>query len=1711
MSVRFFEDFIVPHFLKAADGYLEPGYRYQFKSPDVENSLKLYRAFTHHKSGLGVLTVEGTSLPYLSCSGVKLLPVIHKNGCEAGYTENFISFLRDQVASQKGEFEGTALLIIHNSLLDTLINSAEDISATGGIFDPANIKNSLAELIDDSDAASGKAISKILLDYQYDLITEDKGSMFGFQPLHEAIADGDIRFHEIDLLEDPAILSMCNGSEPTDSEKKQVRKRLDQNKALFDEISEVVEHYSDQLADHLPDFSDEFISKNFKKDIPENWKAVTYDEFLKEQERNREQTLVLIDESSATGKIVVRTKSEATAAQRERHVLLEVDDDRQDFDVSFSFTGSKILNKEVKLTDKAKALDLSNIQLSGGHANSSLTLTGQIVDKPIYFQIALNRPKTSEKYKFKCLVVKKGWFNTTALENSFLINPAKLTVSLQTQESELAISLSGGENRLQLSEVGQRINISGHDIVDYEAIANEEERISFVLANGNAELHFDIEGAAATETLTLPLLLDQTRDKKLFRHSFFGVFNRSKQRIYVENKELKSTKSALNLLNNEADWVDESLLFVGLEGAKTSIDDIGEIAPTLQTAYSDLFTYYKDNNTLPSLCGWGKDYQLLVQTVVNEYLSYLNGIEHKKTLDSQTKDILQIGFLLQESPEHLPAGEWITPFHPLVLAYYLHLVQQATMKGDDSFFKLPKVTLNRLNAQGLLPYIYDSNHEFSYVKAVEHNCFWLHCVPYQDTNYSYVTKLVHDKITEFSSAFSSLFNTKELAARPTLTINSINNYDNHELFMGITEYVIRQRNKCFDIHVNLYDDHLQTTEFDLFSEMASYDQIKQAYGLNKGKVKDHADTIVDLLRTRVGYSKFTHSDVSEQAYAHLSFFRNNQKVTVIDDVNPADKLCGISCNGMINGEASSNEGNNFITGFGLNGLEYDNNPAIDVALLLNRLIKPARCGTKTYSENSAISLAVDDKFKELLERSYDSSIWTTIIDPKVTLDFFESSKDMLLIHYSDQYTSSAGYDAITVTRQTELYDRVLEKEEGGLVSEFNAFNGEWLLKMITDNPNIRKERKGILAAYKLISCLLSKSDITWVPMSAAEMVRVSGNIGLSISESEFSRRLQGFKSGPISDDVLFVGFKENNLYLLPLEVKTGVNYNSDKAIKQSKELSKYLSELLSGDKLSARLFRGLFVRQALMQIDKYDLYDVYNEDYFTPFLERKEWWLQGEYTLAKLESYPEGFVVANLETEKCYETTAKLVDNILKIEVPSSFMAATISTPLMELWTDHSYTAAAKLQDKYFLTKDTASTQATVDIAEEPADQSVKVAEQEVTVQSEVAEDTATPSLTETTPQESLKVLIGHEINHQEPIYWEPTNTAKFMNTNSGIIGTMGTGKTQCTKSVVTQLYRNQHQNIDGKPIGMLIFDYKSDYVDEQFLSSTQGKKFNLHKLPYNPLSLFGDTPMLPVHTARGFSETMGRAFGLGQKQQLRLRKLIAEAYELAGISKSDKSTWSKPAPTIRDVWALFIEQEKVEEDSLYAALESLYELEIFEDDINQCVSLYDLVDCITVVELAGYPSQIQNLVVALTLDLFYSQMQKQGKPQVHGDFRQITKMILVDEADNFMSQDFPSLRKILKEGREYGVGITLSTQDITHFKTKENDYSAYILSWVVHRVSQIKNQDIKSLFNKDDKHEQELLMKTIRELEKHHSLYIDGDKKICKVKDLAFWELIVS
>lgn len=1693
MSVKQFETFLVEQFLADAETHIKAGFRYQFKSPDNENSMRLYQAMTAHSEN-SIDATNDIKLPFIELSGCKIVPVIHsENPAEfEGFTENYISHLRDEVASQSGYLKGCALVVIHNSLLDTLINSAEDLAQVGQVWSASKIKAAMKGLIDQQD--KGRDVSNCLLDDQFDAILEDGATMFGFESLYKAVEDGDLRFNELGMFEDPLVAEMSGNP-------KQIKKRLEDNRALYEELSFEVEHFGGQLQDRLKSFGEKFIKENFSE--TDAWKDVEFEAFLQEKKRNAQQQLVLEEEQASDGMtITARNRAETKAGMRDRHLIIELDEGVNEFELKLIFQGASNLEKSQFKIQPAKALNNEEvIETRNSLKTTRASLKGTYKHEPLFFNLALKRENKSEVYNFRCLVVRKGEFYIEPFKNIFLVEPApaKQRLTLNMEENKLQIRANEG-CACSLLDAKQVVDAADYAIVDFEALANEADEIDFAVKSGDNQLKFNVEGAVATDSLSLPLLLNRGRYHKLFKDEYNGEFYSQKGKVGIDNSEFVVPGVRLKLLRWEEEFINNKVVSIADSGA-IKLDDLQAIDDAIHGSYVELFDYLEQRRSTPSLASWGDEFTTLVQNTVDACLAYFEAIPTGSMLTKEQKSALKIGLVQSEDEEYY------SPFHPLILAYYLNL--RDVIRDDKSFAQLPDVTFERLSPKGLLPYVYHPKHEFSYNQQVKENAFWIKSVPQEKSSLTFVRKLVKEKIDEFQTAFSQLFTGSE----KSIIVNAVNQDSAEELFMGLVDYIRSNQEQSASIHINLYDDKLAFNAFDRFAETANYDELKEWLELNKGKVREAADTIIDILRTRLTYSKFTNAQAEKngQSYAHLSFFRNNDKVDC-SDIAIEDMASGIACGGLLTGDASESKSGSYFTGFGLKGTDYQDHPHLMMAKYVGALLKPALKANTQYHGANAVALAVSEDFKELLERSYDSSIWTTIIDPKVTLDFFHSNEDVVLIHYSDQYTSSSSYDAITVTAQRGLFEKVIKRDDGGQINEFNAFNGDWLLKMMTCAPTINKERKGVIGAYKFVTSLVHNSDITWVPLSVAEMIRVSGNIGLKMSDSEFSRNVQGYKKGEISDDVLLVGFKGQDMYLLPVEVKTGSVPNYGKAVKQSKELLRYLSEDLLGNKdLASKLYRGLFMRQVLMQVDKYRLYKVFADDYFDSLLAKKEEWLRGDYSLGQIAEYPEGFVVSHLEGAGCLQPDYQMMDGVLKVDLPMALLPRLVETPLQEVLNELDVVKLCHVPSEYVLNGDT-RLQQLVETEQQPA---VVVSGEVKTTEPEkpdlqVVEEQVKPAVEELKVESNsnLNVLFGHNAVTQAPLNWEPTNTAKFMNTNTGIIGTMGTGKTQFTKSVITQLYRNQADNVNGAPIGMLIFDYKSDYVDDKFQQATSGKKFNLHKLPYNPLSLFGDTPMLPVHTARGFSETMGKAFGLGQKQQLRLRKLVGEAYELAGIRKADPSSWSKPAPTISQVWDLFIETDP-DEDSLYAALESLYELEIFEDDNTKCMSLYDLVDGITVVELAGYPSEIQNLVVALTLDLFYSQMQKKGKPEVQGDFRQITKMILVDEADNFMSQNFPSLRKILKEGREYGVGVILSTQDITHFQTGENDYSSYVLTWVIHRVAKIRPQELKAMFGVNEKAEQEKLMETINKLEKHYSLYIDGAKKILPMRDRAFWELL--
>lgn len=377
-------------------------------------------------------------------------------------------------------------------------------------------------------------------------------------------------------------------------------------------------------------------------------------------------------------------------------------------------------------------------------------------------------------------------------------------------------------------------------------------------------------------------------------------------------------------------------------------------------------------------------------------------------------------------------------------------------------------------------------------------------------------------------------------------------------------------------------------------------------------------------------------------------------------------------------------------------------------------------------------------------------------------------------------------------------------------------------------------------------------------------------------------------------------------------------------------------------------------------------------------------------------------------------------------------------------------------------------------------------------------------------PSGEISVVVGRSKETGKDMLWCPTDTSLFLNPNLAVVGTMGTGKTQTVKSIVGQIRNQKALNTDGETMGILIFDYKSDYVDDDFVTATGAKVLEPNNLPINPFALHSDHRLALMNNAKVFISTLSKVFRLGVKQEQMLKNCIISAYENKNIDNGDVSTYSNTPPTLRDVIAVYNQQKKVPQDSLTSALSDLYDFEIFEPNGRKCKTLYDLLDDnVVVVSLGGIDPNLQNLIVAVLLDQFYTQMHLAAKPTPKGQFRALKKLILVDEADNFMSQDFPSLKKILKEGREFGVGCLLSTQGLDHFVTSENSYSDYMTAWVVHRLNNPKSKDVEQLLNSKSKNELEASLNMVRELEKHHALFVDGKKQVTHQHSTMFWKMM--
>jgi DNA phosphorothioation-dependent restriction protein DptH len=371
---------------------------------------------------------------------------------------------------------------------------------------------------------------------------------------------------------------------------------------------------------------------------------------------------------------------------------------------------------------------------------------------------------------------------------------------------------------------------------------------------------------------------------------------------------------------------------------------------------------------------------------------------------------------------------------------------------------------------------------------------------------------------------------------------------------------------------------------------------------------------------------------------------------------------------------------------------------------------------------------------------------------------------------------------------------------------------------------------------------------------------------------------------------------------------------------------------------------------------------------------------------------------------------------------------------------------------------------------------------------------------------DGITLAVGSTVDGFEPQQLELNISDTRLNQlNIGVVGDLGTGKTQLLKSLIFQIATAQKANRGVKP-RMLIFDYKRDYSSSDFIEATGARVVKPVRLPLNlfETSTLGESVAPWLDRFRFFSDVLDKVYsGIGPVQRDKLKGAVRNAYTSCNAAGRE--------PTIYDIHAEYRDLLAGKSDSPMAIIDDLVDMEIFEQDNSKTMPFDEFLDGIVVISLdaLGQDDRTKNMLVAIMLNMFYENMLKTPKRPFIGQapqLRVIDSYLLVDEADNIMRYEFDVLRKLLLQGREFGTGVILASQYLRHFKVGATDYREPLLSWFIHKVPNATASELGALGFTSDLGD---LSERVKTLPNHHCLYKSYDVAGEVIKGLPFFELL--
>lgn len=1593
----------------------------------------------------------------LNINGIKLVVVE-----SVSINIDYIVTLRNQVTEQKGVWKDTALLVICHKSIDSIYNGMRNLQKEDM---PLNInsisKNLEKDLIKSQLDKKDQEIIKFSLKNQDDYFTT---TLFDYENILSIINKGSISeddFKKLELFRDDNLSGYSS---------RDIKNRLEENHSYFMEINKISQ-YGDKK-EQLEEITTKKGIKLLNKDdwYTNSWKTIKKEKDLLNESKGLEyyEPSEKITENGLS--YWEKPNSHTKAGRRTRNIIVFNNKELNEVSFRFKFdkrTSNQYLNKKSK-------------KITESSGNALKVRFNVFKDKPTFKSVNYSHNnETKSTYKFNIVVLNAVPEIFETIKSRYQIKSSHEKIVVINDEDSSNIVFGKRDNNI-INEISVEENGDKYSLYDNESLLISEnspawERgiLNFTLMYNENEIAFEIKEKS---NRAIPVKSHVIwNEKRKNRENF--VFNGVKAVQDINSYYLEdSFKDILKLEH----YIIENNVFYGKIDINNEITkEEVHYSEDLEAAYIAILDYYRNyddspEDNLPSLMYLNSDLKELYQKFINVFNREIEEIEENSVLSDypNKKDLIKLGRLDKDNEI------FYTSLSPVNIAYQLELSNQCGTEELDNNM------IERLVPNNIIPYVILDNDELyrPIYQEVAHE--WL-CYKKSEnvsigTTNVFISNLVYEKLTQFVKHYEYLF---DINPNSPIRINLININDDKEVVRGVFKF-IRSRlpdktktKNIVPVEINVYNNSYKSN-FDKLFECNSKEEIFEEFGSKnislKSDVLDEID-IIHLVQDNITYykhslNKSSLNDIYE--YAHICFYKCRTHNGIANE-QMENIETGLSLNGLLSSVTSTTVHNEYRTGFGTKYLENKDNTLVKTAISLNELMENSRNkGKNTYSKNKS-SVTTVELEEDNIQKLYDCSHWVTFIEPTFGLEYFNDDDNLIIIHYSDQYSSSSKYDTITVTNKTIQYEDIIKdflKDKNIEVSDedvvpiikmFNCVNGEWLLRIISSNGEDDREKLSIISAIKYGLSILNHENIYWIPVSMEEILRIAGNVKLDKSKGIFSSSL---KKGVYSDDLLFIGLKVNNkdkldVIFYPIEVKVGLNKTGTikKGKKQLHKTYDLLKEQLFRKNDEENEFKNKFFRNFFMQIflsneKKFTINKIWSEKNLEVIEKFKDKLLNDDFNISnELEEYIGIGSLISFKNNYSYIRVYRDTDNIQIIELPEDRAYSGLLKPIQDIFNeihfDRTDIHASDLlysidlnkplvnvveetieKNSYELTDEPSMNYDenninSINLVNETTEQDIQVIDKKI---QNIENHTAVPIKVQSL--NDIRVLLGTEENtSNHKIYWEYGNK-NLPNRHLLIQGKSGQGKTYFIQRILNEVSHSGIPTIiidytDGFKKSQLEKDFKRSLGDKLKMIFLIKDKFDLNPFKKHNIELDEGIFMLEDNqsVAGRFKSVINSVYQLGIQQS----NCVYEA-ALRGLNKSE------------DEMDLSIFREELEKDQSNPAISTLNKLRELLDKNPFVSSDFDWSDIldndegtVLVIQLTGLSKDVQKTITEFILWDLWNYKASTGSEDKPFN-------VILDEAQNLDFSEGQPCSKILTEGRKFGWSGWFATQSLKGMSSEE-------------------------------------------------------------------------